>query len=532
MTSVLIVGSGLAGLSFGALMARSGRQVRVLEAHYHPGGYGHSFEFGKPARRFKFNAQFHYVWNCGEGRTVNRFLRRLGLEEQVGFESYDRQGFDRMRMPGYALDIPGDWAELHARLARLFPAGAPAIAAFLDETRLLAEELDNLPTPVSTWRMLLGYFRFRRVIRWRHATLQQVFDHFGLPPAAQTLLGLQWPDFLEPPRALSFFAWTMLFAGYMRGAYYPTQHFEHVIDSLVQVIESHGGEVCLRRRVQEFLREDRRILGARAQVVDDDGRPTGESEEYRADLTVCNMDPQQAARMIGLEHFSKDVRRCLDYEYSASNFMAYLAVEGIDLRAHGFGKSNLFHTEEPDLNKAFDAMVAGDYSKPSFAMCVPSLLTPVAGDRPDGTQLVELLTVAEYGSFQALRAQDRAGYNRKKRAVFERLLAVIERDYVPGFRDALCFKMTGSPTTNERYCLSPQGNSYGSRLIPRYIGPGRLTHHSSLQNLHFCNASAGYPGFAGTIWTGCNLYEHLTGDRFLRGPLPGLLVPEQAVGAR
>ena len=55
----LVVGSGLAGLSFAALMAKAGRRVRVLEAHYHPGGYGHTFEFGKDGRRFRFNAQFH-----------------------------------------------------------------------------------------------------------------------------------------------------------------------------------------------------------------------------------------------------------------------------------------------------------------------------------------------------------------------------------------------------------------------------------------------------------------------------------------
>ena len=70
----LVVGSGLAGLSFAALMAHAGRRVRVLEAHEYAGGYGHTFEIGG---KYKFNAQLHYVWNCGEGRTVNRFLRKL-----------------------------------------------------------------------------------------------------------------------------------------------------------------------------------------------------------------------------------------------------------------------------------------------------------------------------------------------------------------------------------------------------------------------------------------------------------------------
>ena len=125
----LILGSGLAGLSAGALLARRGASVRVLEAHYHPGGYGHTFVEGP----YRFNAQLHYVWNCGEGRTVNNFLRKLGLDEEVTFEEYDRQGFDRMRMPGYALDIPGDLGLLGDRLSGLLPADAPAIRGFLAE---------------------------------------------------------------------------------------------------------------------------------------------------------------------------------------------------------------------------------------------------------------------------------------------------------------------------------------------------------------------------------------------------------------
>ena len=54
----LIIGSGLAALSFGALMANRGHRVKILEAHYHPGGYGHTFV---EARAYRFNAQLHYV---------------------------------------------------------------------------------------------------------------------------------------------------------------------------------------------------------------------------------------------------------------------------------------------------------------------------------------------------------------------------------------------------------------------------------------------------------------------------------------
>jgi all-trans-retinol 13,14-reductase len=76
----LIVGSGLSALVFGALMAKSGKIVQILEAHEYPGGFGHTFTM---AQKYHFNAQLHYVWDCGEGHTVNRVLKKLGLAQAV-----------------------------------------------------------------------------------------------------------------------------------------------------------------------------------------------------------------------------------------------------------------------------------------------------------------------------------------------------------------------------------------------------------------------------------------------------------------
>jgi phytoene dehydrogenase-like protein len=508
-SDTLIVGSGLAGLSVGALLAHAGAPVRVLEAHYHPGGYGHTFVEGP----YRFNAQLHYVWNCGEGRAVHNFLRKLGLAGEVTFEEYDRQGFDRMRMPGYAVDIPSDLELLGDRLERLLPDAGAAIRAFLAEVALVSAGLDRLRLLRRPLAALPHLPAFRRIVRYRKATVQDVFDAFRLPLPAQTLLALQWPDFMLPPERLSFFAWVQLFVGYCRGAYYPTRHFEHVIDSLVELIRTRGGEVLLRHRVREFLLEGRRVVGVVAEEVTDSGDATGQVHELRADEVICNMDPRRAAEMIGLDRFSPRLRRKLDYEYSASNFMAYCVFEG-DLRDYGFGRSNLFHTEQEDLNEAFRAMYdRGDYSRPSFAVTVPGLLTPVGGDCPEGKQIVEFLTVADYQRFLRLKLADPRAYRARKREIFDSILDVMERHYVPDLRQRLCFKMTGSPTTNERYCLSPAGHSYGSDMTPANIGLGRLDHRSSLEHFHFCSASAGFAGFAGTIWTGCRLYEHLTGDR-------------------
>jgi len=507
-TDYLIVGSGLSALVFGALMAKGGKRVQVLEAHSYPGGFGHTF---KMAKKYKFNAQLHYIWNCGEGETVNQVLKRLGLDQQVTFERYDPDGFDHMRMPGYSLDVPSDMEELEIRLLSIFPNHNIPIHSFLTDLKLTSEGLGK----PSSWANPSALFRHSKalacVFKYRNSTLQDVFDKFMLPQEAQTLLALQWPDFLLPPNQLSFFAWVLLFTGYQRGAYYPTKHFEHVIDSLVAVIEAHGGEVLLDHEVTHFRVEGKKVTEVQATDL-----KRKQTKTFQGRRVICNMDPKVAVSMIGGVHFSNALHRKLNYDYSPSNFVAYCVVKNLDLRDYGFGKWNTFHSDHQNLNEAFTAMYEHhDYSNPSFAITTPTLLTDTARDCPEGHQILQFLTVADYDYFKQLKAVGKKVYNKRKKEILETMLDVMEAHYIPNLREHLVYKITGTPTTNERYCWCPQGNSYGSNMTPKSIGLDRLNHKTSLKNLYFCNASSGFAGFAGTFWTGATLYQKLSGERIL-----------------
>ena len=504
----LIVGSGLSALTFGALMANAGKVVQILEAHEHPGGFGHTFMM---AKKYTFNAQFHYVWDCGEGQTVNRVLKKLKLDQEVTFERYDPEGFDHMRMPGYAMDIPSSPDELINRLSAIFPDHQTNIRRFVEIVEKTGDGLKTVAPPISPIEVLKNPTQVWTTIRHLNSTLQDVFDEFELPQAAQTLLALQWLDFLLPPNQLSFFAWVALFRGYQAGAFYPTQHFESVINALVTVIESNGGEVLFNHEITDFRVTNKTVTGVQTLNL-----VTHQAAEFTGSTVICNIDPQRAAKMIGETQFSKTIRQKLDYEYSASNYMAYCVVKDLDLRDYGFGKWNLSHTGHQDLNEAFAQMYdRNDFSNPSFAITTPTLLTKASRDCPDDCQIVEFLTVANYGYFKQLRENDRKAYNQKKQEILDSILDVVEKHYVPNFRKHMVFHITGSPTTNERYCWCPNGNSYGSKLTPKNMGLGRLNHETSLKNFYFCNASSGYPGFAPTIWTGALLYQRLSGDVIL-----------------
>ncbi|MEY4519489.1 MAG: hypothetical protein RLZZ499_2089 [Cyanobacteriota bacterium] len=504
----LIVGSGLSALVFGALMANNGKTVQLLEAHEHPGGFGHTFTL---ANKYSFNAQLHYVWDCGEGQTVNRVLKKLGLDREVTFERYDPDGFDHMRMPGYKLNMPSDPEELIRRLSALFPEHSDRIRQFVKAVETTGVGMKKLLPPIKPWELLKHPTEVLGTAQYLNSTLQDVFDKFKLPQAAQTLLALQWFDFLLPPDQLSFYAWVALIKGYQAGAFYATQHFEQVINSLVKVIESRGGQILLNHEVTQFKVTGRTVTGVEATDL-----LTHQTHEFTGDNVICNIDPQRAAKMIGESKFSPKVRRKLNYEYSASNFMAYCVVKDLDLRDYGFGNWNLFHSGHQSLNEAFAQMYdRNDFSNPSFGIATPTLLTNANRDCPEDCQIIEFLTVANYNYFNQLKQSDRQAYYQKKQEILDYILDVVEKNYVPNFRKHMVFHVTGSPTTNERYCWCPQGNSYGSKLTPKNMGPRRLNHETSLDRFYFCNASSGYPGFAPTIGTGAQLYQRLSGDVIL-----------------
>ncbi len=297
----------------------------------------------------------------------------------------------------------------------------------------------------------------------------------------------------------------MLFTGYQRGAYYPTQHFEFVIESLVASIQSHAGEVCLNQQVDSYLLEGQAVTGV--QVTD---KTNGEEYTVMANTVVCNADPRGAAEQIGLEHFSKGVREKLNYGYSASNFMIYCTVKGLDLKAHGFGRWNTFHCGDDDINTSFDRMYVDHvYSNPSFAITTPGLMTEDRSDRSAGEEVVEILTVADYDYFAELLTRDRRRYLKVKRQIVDSIFDVIEDNYIPNFRQHVNFKVAGTPTTNERFCWAPNGNSYGSNMTPENISLNRLSHETSLERFYFCNASSGWPGFAGSFFNGMALSNRL-----------------------
>ncbi len=499
---VLIVGTGMAALSLGALLAHSGRKVCLLEAHDRAGGYVHTFQMGE----YQFCAQIHYIWGCGKGDKIWRFLEKLNLLDDIQFELLDPDGYDRVVLPdGKQIRIPYGFQKLASNITAHYPDQARGLARFCDILERLTREVQQLPPGMSLWQTVTQGWKFLTLARYFRKTLQDVFEECGLRPEVQAVLIANSGNFMCPPAELSILAYNGLFSGYNRGAYYPRKHFRHFIDRLTQSIVEHSGcDFYFEEEVVSY-----QLAGNEIRNV-----TTRSGKVFQAPIIVCNADPQRTAATIGWEHVPPSWQKSLRYDYSRTALTVYLGLKGLDLREYGFGRFNTWHLEQWDLNQTWKQALEQNWERPWMFLATPTLHTPEGGNSPADGQVLELATAANYDYFRQLKNGDPAAYVAEKKALRDRLLDLVERHYVPDLRKHLKLRVTGSPTTNEDFCWAPRGHAYGQHLTPKNMGLARLRSRTPWKNFYWCNAASGYPGVNGTIGTGMQLYMDLTGDRF------------------
>lgn len=489
----------MAGLTIASLLAAAGRRVAVLEAHDTPGGYAHTFRMGK----YRFCAQVHYIFGCGEGEPIHRLLTRLGLEETITFERLNPEGFDQIVVAGERHRIPTGFSKFRDRLIHRYPDAARPLHKYFRIIRSLREELAALPSPIGLKDIATAPFRFPNILRYRTWTLQRLYESLDMPPRVQAILAGQSGDYLLPPNEVSLLLHVALVSNYDRGAYYPTNHFSSLVEALANAVkQAPGSAVFLNTTVTEIETNGTRVQGVR----------TSDGKRFTARRYISNADPTQTlALATGIDVPHREKRR-FTYEYSSSNFTLYLGVRDLDLREYGFGNHNVWHYPHEDINAMYQVQgKANDLSNPWLFLSTPTLHSGRPGLAPEGHQILEVATSCSYEYFSELKRKDRKAYTRAKVQTRDRILSIIEKNYVPNLRNHLAMKVAGTPTTNEFYVRAPRGNAYGSNLTPANMFP-RVSNQSPLANLWMVNASAGYPSVGGTVGAGIRLYEQLEGD--------------------
>ena len=451
---VVVVGSGIGGLSAAACLARIGRKVLVIEQSSDVGGYAHAFTRGP----YTFDPAMSVFPQGHDHALPVALLDWLGVRDRCRFVPLESNY--RAVFPGFEIATPfglEEFTELHCRR---FPQHAARLREFFSLCSRLHHEAHVLPPQIGLAGLDEAARRYPVLFKYIKATTAQAMDEYFDDPLLKAVVSVSWPYLGSPPSRLDFVTFSTVLSVYLEGCFYPEGGFQSLADALLAGLRKAGGEVVLGRQVTRI-----QVTNGHASGVE-----LASGDVVQAGTVISNADATATfADLVGDEHLPAGfMRRLRRMKPSPSAVVVFIATS-LDLRAMG-AVHEVFRPLHVDHDQAYRDVLQG---RPGGMFgTVPTLASPSLA--PEGEHLLIIRSLAPYDI--GLPWKGEAG------AYTDQVLAAFEPVY-PGLRDSITYLETATPTALERHSRNRLGAAYGWENIPTQTGGKRSPHVTPLDGL-------------------------------------------------
>ena len=499
----IVIGSGLGGLTAGALFARAGRRVLVLERNESFGGAATTYHRGS----MTIEASLHETTDPRASADPKAdIFQALDLYDAVEFVPI--ANFYEVRCPliGAPLTIPHGLECVGQALIQRFPLEETAIRRFLTRIRsihtamrMLMDKHDGL------WWLVHGAelpLRLWPVLRDMRVSVSHVLErYFGANEALKIALAANLPYYSDDPDNMWWLAYAIAQGGFLcSGGNYLKGGSQTLSNRLVEVIREEGGETLSGRVATGIALDEQGAVS----TVRHRPRAGGEDTTAHAPVVFANASPQVIASMLPGSERDAFMAPYAHMPLSISVFSINL---GLGRRPSELGISSYSTAIIPEwMERLSDfkhnaALLADPPSGRLPALMVVDYSSIDSGIVEENIYPLSVAGIDRLSNWSGL---DDAAYDARRAAWLDAIIERLDREW-PGLGAAVLEKHMATARTMAEYLNTPEGAIYGfAPEVPDRLslsGPPR-TPETSVHGLWLASSFGGFGGYSGAMGAG------------------------------
>ena len=139
-TDVLVIGSGVGGLTAAIILLKTGCRVTVVEKNPLPGGLMRSYQ----RDGIDCPVGVHYLGALAKGQPLRRMFDYLGVTSRIPVERMGSNGvIDRYIFNDFIFDLPEGISDFAANLLRAFPEERLQIDVIVKNLKYISVKMDD-----------------------------------------------------------------------------------------------------------------------------------------------------------------------------------------------------------------------------------------------------------------------------------------------------------------------------------------------------------------------------------------------------
>jgi phytoene desaturase len=432
--SVIIIGSGFAGLSAASFMAKAGWKVTVLEKHPTPGGRAR--QFSEAGFTFDMGPSWYWMPDVFE-RYFNQFGKKVS-------DYYHLKRLDpsyRVYWPDGPVDIPADYEALRKLFDEIEPGSAVQLDKFLKEAaykyevgiqKLVYKPGQSL-SEFLDWELITGVFRLDVF----NSIKSHVAKHFSNPKLKELM---EFPVLFlgalpeDTPALYSL----MNYADIKGGTWYPDGGMFQIVKAMYDLAVELGVEFRFEEEVTTISIQKNAVK----EVVTKKNR-------YTADVVIGGADYHHIETGLLPEEFRTYSKQYWDKRVMAPSCLLYYV--GLNKRLNNIHHHTLFFDTSFDVHGKEIYTTREWPSDPLFYMSATSVTDSSVA--PEGCENLFLLIPVATGLSDDTEE--------RREFYFNQVIDRLEKQLGQSVREAIIYKKSFAHSDFVSEYHAFRGNAYG-----------------------------------------------------------------------